>query len=268
MSSSLSSLIDNLADINCEKCDNKREYIGFRDIHLLLKCFDCNAWFKRDSKELIKRVANTYEFCNKDINKFILLLRKDVYPYEHMDNWEKFNEVVLPDKKVFYSNLNIKHITNVDYRHGNSVFKEFEMNNLGDYHDLYVKSDTVLLVDVFENFRKMCMKIYELDPSHFLTAPGLVSQACLNKTEVELELITDLDILLMIEEGIRGGMCHAVHGYAKANNKYMKNYDKKEESLYIQYLDAKNLYGWAMSQKLPVGGFKWIEDVSKMTKIS
>ena len=97
MSSPLLSLVDNLADINC---DNRREYIGFRDNHLLLKCFDCNAWFKRDSKELIKRFANTYEFCSKD-NKFILLLRKGVYPYEYMDNWERFNEAVLPDKKLF-----------------------------------------------------------------------------------------------------------------------------------------------------------------------
>ena len=238
MSSSLSSLVDNLADINCEKCDNKHEYIGFRDNHLLLKCSDCNAWFKRDSIELIKRFANTYEFCNKDINKFTLLLRKGVYPYEYMDNWERFNEVVLPDKKAFYINLNIEHITDVDYRHANSMFKEFKMNNLGNYHDLYVKRDTVLLADVFENFRNMSMKIYELDPSHFLTAPGLAWQACLKKSEVELELITDLDMLLIIEEGNRGGMCHAVHRYAKANNKYMKNYDKKEESSYIQYLDA------------------------------
>ena len=93
MSSSLSRLVDNLADMYCEKCDNKHEYIGFRDNHLLLKCFDCNAWFKRDSKELIKRFANTYEFCDKDINKFILLLRKGIYPYEYMDNWKRFNEV-------------------------------------------------------------------------------------------------------------------------------------------------------------------------------
>ena len=235
-----------------QKCDNKHEYIGFKNNHLLLECFDCNAWFKRDSKELIKRFSNTYEFCNKDINKFILLLRKGVYPYEYMDNWERFNEVILPDKIAFYNNLNIEDIIDVDYRHANSVFKEFKMNYLGDYHNLYVKSDTVLLADVFENFRNMCMKIYELDPSHFLTVPRLAWQACLKKAEVELELITDLDMLLMIEEGIRRGMCHAVHRYAKANNKYMKNYDKKEESSYIQYLDANNLYGWAMSQKLTV----------------
>ena len=178
MSSSLSKLVDNLADINFEKCDNKREYIGFRNNHLLLECFDCNAWFKRDSKELIKRFENTYEFCNKDINKFILLLRKGVCSDEHMDNWEKFNEVVLPGKKAFYNNLNIGDITDADYRHANSVFKEFKMNNLDDYHDLYVKSDTVLLADVFENFRNTCLKIYELDPSHFLTAPE-VSMASL-----------------------------------------------------------------------------------------
>ena len=183
-----------------------------------------------------------------------------------MDNWERFNETVLPDKKAFYSNLNIEDIKDVDYRHANSVLKKFKMNNLGDYHDLYVKSDTVLLADVFENFRDMCIKVYELDPAHFLTAPGLAWQACLKKTEVELELITDLDMLLRTEERIRGGMCHAVHRYAKSNNKYMKNYDKKEESSYIQYLDANNLYGWAMSQKLPVDGFKWIGDVSEIDK--
>ena len=154
-------------------------------------------------------------------------------------------------------------ITHADYRHANKIFKEFQLKHLVEYNDLYVQSDALLLADVVENFRNMCMKIYELDPSHFLPAPGLAWQACLNKTEAELELITDLDMLLMIEEGIRSGMFHAVHRYTKANNKYMKNYYKKEESSYIQYLDANNLYGWAMSQKLPVNGFKWIEDVSE-----
>ena len=127
---------------------------------------------------------------------------------------------------------------------------------MGEYHDLYVQSDTLLLADVFENFRNMCIKVYELDPVHFLSAPGLAWQVCLKKTKVKLELLTDNDMLLMVEEGIRGRMCHAIHRYATANNKYMKNYDEKEESSYNQYLDANNLYGWAMSQKLPVSGFK------------
>ena len=114
-----------------------------------------------------------------------------------------------------------------------------------------------MLADVFENFRNKCLEIYELDPAHFLSAPGLAWQACLKKTEVKLELLTNIDMLLMIKKGIRGGMCHAIHRYSKANNKYMENYDKNKKLSYIRYLDANNLYVRAMSQKLPVDGFKW-----------
>ena len=149
-------------------------------------------------------------------------------------------------------------ISDIDYRHANNVLKVFKLENLGDYHDLYVQSDTLLLADVFNNFRDMCLKEYELDPAHFLSLPGLAWQACLKKTNIELELLTDYDMLLMVE-GIRGGICHSIHRYAKKNNKYMKNYDKNEESSYIQYLDTNNLYGWAMSKKLPVNEFKWLD---------
>ena len=100
-------------------------------------------------------------------------------------------------------------------------------------------------------------KVYELDPAHFLSSPGLAWQACLKETEVKLELLTDADMLLMVEKGIRGGICHPIYRYAKANNKYMKNYNKDKEESFLQYLDDNNLYGWAMSQKLPVSGFKW-----------
>ena len=118
----------------------------------------------------------------------------------------------------------------------------------GDYHDLYVQSDTLLLADLFENFRNTGNKVYELDPAHFLSAPGLAWKACLKKAEVKLELLTDVDILLMVEKGIRGGICHAIYRYAKANNKYMKNYSKDKEESFLQYLDAINLYGWATPQ--------------------
>ena len=129
-----------------------------------------------------------------------------------------------------------------------------------------MQSDTLLLADVFESFRNTCLKVYELDPAHFLSLPGLAWQACLKKTNVKLELLTDYDMLLMVEEGIRGGICHSIQRYAKANNKYMKNYDENEKSSYIQYLDANNLYGWEMSQKLPVNYFKWIEDTSEINE--
>ena len=122
---------------------------------------------------------------------------------------------------------------------------------------MYVQSDTLLLANVFENFRNKCIEIYGRDPAHFLSTPGLAWQACLKKTGIELELSTDADMLLMVEKGIRGGICHAICRYAEAYNKYIKNYDKNKESSFIEYLDGNNLYGWAMSQKLPVDGFKW-----------
>ena len=112
----------------------------------------------------------------------------------------------------------------------------------------------------------MCIKVYELDPAHFLSLPGLAWQACLKKTNIKLELLTDYDMLLMVEEGIRGGICHSIHRYTRANNKYMKNFDKNQESSYIQHLDANNLYGWAMSQKLPVNSFKWVNDVTEINE--
>ena len=120
-----------------------------------------------------------------------------------------------------------------------------------------------MLADVFENFRNKCIEIYKLDPAHFLSAPALAWQACLKNTEVRLELLTDTDILLMVQKGTRGGICHLLNRFAKANNKYMKNYDKDIESSYIEYLDANNFYGWAMSQKRLVNGFEWIEELSQ-----
>ena len=193
------------------------------------------------------------------------MLRKGIYPYEDMDNWGKFDETTFPPKKAFYSNLNLENISDEDYAHAQKVWEVFEIKNRGEYHDLFVQSDTLLLADVFENFRNMCLEIYELDPVYFVSAPGLAWQACLKKTEVKLELITDYDMLLMIEKGIRDGICQAIHRYAKANNKYLKNYDKNIES-YLKYLDGNNLYGWAMSQKLPVNGFKWVKNLSKFNE--
>ena len=131
--SSLYDLVDNLSYINCEKCNNKREYIRFKDNYFLLECSHCNAQFKKDSEELIKIFRNTQEFCDEDINKFILLLRKGVYPYEYMNNWERPDETSLPNKEAFYSNLNMEDIIDVDYEHADKVFKKFKLKNLGEY---------------------------------------------------------------------------------------------------------------------------------------
>ena len=269
VSTSLSKLVDNLSEglhnNRCVDCKSGLDYMKTKDEKLIFRCFSCKKNYEKDfNTELIERFANMYEFCNGDLNKFILLLRKGVSPYAYMDNWERFDETSLPDKESFYSSLNMENIEDIDYGHGNNLFKKFKLKNLGEYHDLYVQSDTLLLTDVFENFRNMCIKVYELDPAHFLSLPGLAWQACLKKANVKLELLTDYDMLIMVEEGIRGGICQSIHRYAKANNKYMKNYDKNKESSYIQYLDASNLYGWAMSQKLPVNGFKWVRNTSKI----
>ena len=131
---------------------------------------------------------------------------------------------------------------------------------------MYVQSDTLLPADLFENLRNKCIEIYELDPAHYFSAPGLAWQVCFKKTGVELELLTDIDMFLMVEKEIRGGICHAIHKYAKANNKFMRNYDKNIILSYIMNLDANNLYGWGMSQKLPANGFKWVNKLSKFNE--
>ena len=175
---------------------------------------------------LIKKFPNVYQFCSEDINKFVSLLRKGAYPYGYMDSWERFNETSLPNKKAFYSELYLEDITDKDYTNIQKIFEEFNLKNLGDYHDLYVQSDALLLADKFEIFRNKCIEIYEFDPAHFLSAPGLACKACLKKTRIRLELLTNIDMLLMVEKGTRGGICQVIHRYTKANNQYMKNYDK------------------------------------------
>ena len=160
----------------------------------------------------------------------------------------------------------MEYIADADYRHSKRIYKEFSNKNMSDYHDLYIQSNALLFADIFKNSRNKCIEIYELDPAHFLSVPRLAWQAYLRKTGIKLELLTDFDMLLMVEKRITGGICHTIHRYAKVNNKYMKNYDKSKESPYIQYLDGNNLYGLAMSQKLPVEGFKWKKYILKFNK--
>ena len=187
------------------------------------------------------------------------MIRKGIYPYDYMDSFKKFEDTVLPTKDQFYSLLNDEHISDEDYQHAKNVWKMFSMKNMGEYHDLYLQSDILLLADVFENFRKTCLEYYKLDPCHYFTSPGLSWDAMLKMTDIKLELMTDIDMFQFIEKGLRGGISYIANRYGKANNKYMKDYNEKAPSKYIMYPDANNLYGWAMSQYLPTGGFKWMK---------
>ena len=190
--------------------------------------------------------------------KLDLMKAKGLSPYDYMDSEAKFAERHLPARKDFYSLLTDEDISENDYGHAQKVWETFGIENMGQYHDLYLKSDVLLLADVFENFREICLDIYGLNPAHYVSSPGLSWDAMLKMTGVSLDLISDVDMQNFIEKGMRGGISTITHRYALANNKYMKNYDPQKESSYIPYLDANNLYGWAMSQRLPKGNFRWI----------
>ena len=189
-----------------------------------------------------------------------LMTRKGIYPYDWVNGIEKFSEEKLPPKEKFFSKLNDCGVSDEDYDHAKKVWKEFGIKNLGEYHDLYLKSD-VLLADVFEEFRNLCLKNYSLDPAWYYTSPGLSWDALLKLSGVKLELLTDVEILLLIEKAIRGGVSMISNRFGKANNKFMgEKFDPSQPSKFITYLDANNLYGWAMMKPLPVGDFEWMNE--------
>ena len=221
------------------------------------------------------------------------MTRKGVYPYEYMDSFERFNEISLPSKDKFYSSLTDNGIEDTEYAHAHNVWNTFQMKTMQDYHDLYLITDTLLLADVFEEFRKMCLENYKLDPVHSYTAPGLSWQAALKMTNVELDLLTDKDQHLFIEEGIKGGVSMISHRqvtficitysfiflenciyyisfctihlfrYARANYPGIQEYDISKENEHLIYLDANNLYSWAMGQSLPTKSFRWLTEEEK-----
>ena len=205
-------------------------------------------------KESFKNLTEFYEGEQLDLIK-----RKGVFPYDWFDNFGRLSSTSLPPKESFHSILNDSGISEEDYKHAQNVWKIFDMKTMRDYHDLYLKSDVLLLSDVFENFRDVCLDNYRLDPIFYYTAPGLAWDACLKITKVELELLHDYEMLMMVEKGIRGGVSMISTRYGKANNPYMKDYDPDQPTKFISYLDANNLYGWAMCKPLPTKGFRWMK---------
>ena len=268
MSSSLEKLVENITKCGeCKTCkpdscikqtiNNEGDVMQHKTSH---PCGECENCENRDKSCINPNYAGlnyTSEVFQE--NELSLMAQKGVYSYDFMDSFKKFKQQ-LPRKEDFYSILNDKHISDEDYKHAQDVWNAFSLKNMGEYHDLYLASDILLLADVFENFRKTCLKYYKLDPCHYFTSPGLSWDAMLKMTDIELELMTDIDMFQFIEKGLRDGISYIANRYGKANNKYMKKYDEKAPSKYIMYLDANNLYGWAMSQYLPTGGFRWMTE--------
>ena len=227
--------------------------------------------FRFMATSLDKLVGNLYDdgedkfknfnFIKKEYpHDYEALCKKGHYPYDWVDDIKKLKHKGLPPRNNFYNKLKQELISEEDYEHALSVYKRLGCKSCLDYHLAYLKCDVLLLADIFENFRKTCMGNYSLDPANYLTAPGLAWDAMLLKTGVKLELITDVDVLKMYERMKRGVLCFVgTKRYAKANNIYLDDYDEKQESSYVMYWDANNLYGLAMSEFLPYADFKFIE---------
>ncbi|CAG9836230.1 unnamed protein product [Diabrotica balteata] len=255
---------------------NKEKYISFTQ-HLpndiKFRFIDSLRFLGASLDELvstvdIKELKNLkYEFKHLPDSKFQLLTRKGVFCYDYIDKWEKLDETQLPSPEHFYNKLNDEALPNEKYEHALNVWKQFNIQNLGEYSDLYLKTDIFLLADVFENFRDIGHRTSGLDPAWYYTIPGYSFDCMLWYTKCELELLGDVDMILFIEKGIRGGISQCCSRYSEANNKYMKNYDPTKPNKYLFYVDVNNLYGWAMSQLLPISNFKWVNTNIDVTDI-
>lgn len=248
---------------------NKEKYISFsktlkvNDRVLKLRFVDSFKFMSSSLDKLAKNLT-TDQFYELKLNfpreeDFKRLIRKGIYPYEYMTSHDSLKVTSLPTQDKFYSSLIDSHISENDYQHAKDVWSHFQCQNMGDYSDLYLKTDVLLLADVFENFRNVCLKTYGLDPAHYYTVPGLSFHSMLRTTKINLELLTDIDKIAFIAKNIRGGISQCSNRHAKANNTFMEDYDPNTPSSFLMYLDANNLYGWAMSQCLPTGKFEWVD---------
>ncbi|XP_054277901.1 uncharacterized protein LOC128996535 [Macrosteles quadrilineatus] len=194
-----------------------------------------------------------------DPTQFTLLTRKGVFPYSYISSVEKLQETQLPPRQAFYNKLTLETISEQDFKHAEDVWKAFNIKDLGQYSDLYLLTDVLLLTDIFEHFRDASLKSHQLDPAYYITLPSYSWDCMLKNTNIKLETIQDHDIYLFFENGIRGGISQCMKRRSVANNRYCAGYDPSKRSKYLTYVDANNLYGWAQSQYLPTGGFRWLD---------
>ncbi|XP_063835691.1 uncharacterized protein LOC135084888 isoform X1 [Ostrinia nubilalis] len=229
-----------------------------------LRFLDSRKFLQGSIAKLLKKINRElfFESCAnwEDSEKFELMTQKGVFPYEYIKSIEQLEETSLPPIEQFYNSVNDAHIEESDYQRALEVWDIFECETIGDYSRLYSQSDALILADLFENLRNTCIEAYNLDPANYYAISGLSWDAMLMKTGVELELLTDVEMVTFMGKLRRGGIAHCTRRHAVANNKYLPDYDEWERDNFIMYYDANNLYGWAMSQPLPYGGFKWVKD--------
>lgn len=218
-----------------------------------------DSFFNCNNNELKTKISFFKDEFSED--KIKLLLRKGIYPYEYIDSVNKLNDNILPSIDKFYSKLYDQTVNNEEYEYANKIWKEFNCKNLRDYHELYLKTDVLLLAQIFNDFRNRSLKEFGLDPSKYVSLASFSWDCMLKRTKRKIELLTDEDMLLMFEKGMRGGQSQISQRYAKANNEKMgKEYDVNKPKSFIRYLDVNNLYGYGMMRKLPIGEFKWNND--------
>ncbi|XP_070151119.1 uncharacterized protein [Polyergus mexicanus] len=260
------SFAKNVEDASNERWFGRRLKLHFVDSFKFLSTGLEKLASYLDKSEL--RIVRS-EFSDLDDADFELLARKGVFPYEYVDDIDTLLETRLPLREAFHSSLTANAISESDYVRAIRVWERFRVETLGDYSDLYLKTDVLLLADVFENFRDTCMRHYNLDTAYYYTLPGYTWDAMLKYTGIRFELLTDIDMVMFVERGIRGGLSQCSNRYARANNKYLQSYDPSERwSYHLMYFDINNLYGWAMCQLLPYEDFQWVDDVMSIDLMS
>ncbi|XP_071576599.1 uncharacterized protein [Temnothorax nylanderi] len=247
--------------VNWGNCTKLRFVHSFKFLSTSLE--KLASYLDRDKLKIMRS-----EFSELSESDFNLLTRKGVFPYEYVDGFDKLLVTELPPREAFYSSLTGETATESDYEHARNVWRCFRVGNLGEYSDLYLKTDVLFLADIFENFRDTCIDTYGLDPAHYYTLPGYTWDAMLKYTGVRFELLTDIDMVIFVERGIRGGLSQCSNRYARANNKYMRSHDSSQPSTYLMYFDVNNLYGWAMCEPLPYAEFQWVDDAESLDVMS
>ncbi|XP_065354937.1 uncharacterized protein LOC135949334 [Calliphora vicina] len=239
-------------------------------VRLEIRFLDSFGFIPSKLADVVKHLTindlNTFKsMYPDDLSKFNLLTKKTVFPHNYIDSVEKLSETCLPSRDKFYNKLRQTECSLEDYKHAEAIWAKFECKTLKNYLILHMKTDVLLLTDVFQNFRSICKRTYGLDPCHYYSTAGFSWDAMLKTTKIKLSLLTDKTIISFLQKGIRGAVTQCPQRHSIANNKYLSDYNDQLPSKYVMHYEANNLYDWAMSQALPVGDFKWLSNVENFS---